>query len=271
MRLQDKFKKEGDFLFRYRSYLPLMLIPLFILVVYSFGSPMYEIKMIEEFIKETNVSDVSIGHYNNILIIIAICVGLAGQGIRILVAGFVPKDTSGRNTKEQKASRLNTKGIYSTCRNPLYLGNFLMMLSPIILVGNWIFILCFCLCFWLYYERIIYAEEAFLSEKFKDDYISWVSNTPCFIPSFKKYIKSDLSFSFKSMLKREYHSLFGLASSLLIVHYIIILIIFSFSDSISKLPPPNYIILGFFVICFIIYLISLFLSKKTNILNVENR
>lgn len=262
MRLKDKFKKDGDFLFRYRSYLPLVLIPLFILVVYSFRSPMYKIAILDGLIY--------IGFYNNALIIIAILVGLVGQGIRILVAGFVPKDTSGRNTKEQKASRLNTKGIYSTCRNPLYLGNFLMMLSPVILVGNWIFILCFCLCFWLYYERIIYAEEAFLSEKFKDDYITWTNNTPCFIPSFKKYVKSDLDFSFKSMLKREYHSLFGLASSLLIVHYITATIVV-FSYPISSLPSPNYIILGFFIICLIIYLISLFLSKKTKILNVENR
>ncbi len=77
--------------------------------------------------------------YNTPLIATAIIIGMLGQGIRIWVAGFAPKDTSGRNTKEQKASVLNHTGLYSLCRNPLYLGNFLMMLAPCILLGNWLF------------------------------------------------------------------------------------------------------------------------------------
>ena len=252
MRLVDSFKKDGDFLFRYRSYLPLFIIPFFIFTLFIYGSPLY---------------DTGGGHaYNNILIIFALFVGLLGQCIRILVAGFVPKGTSGRNTKAQIASVLNTKGLYSTCRNPLYLGNFLMMLSPVILVGNYLFILSFILAFWLYYERIIYSEEAFLSDKFKEQYINWANITPCFIPSFKNYQKSDMEFSFKSMFKREYHSLFGLASSLFIVHYIIIAIALK-----CKMLIPSLIISVFFVISLVIYLVCLFLSKKTNILFVENR
>lgn len=253
MRLVDSFKRDGDFLFRYRSYLPLFIIPFFIFTLFVYGSPLYQ---------EYDMG----GEYNNILIIFALFIGLLGQLIRILVAGFVPKGTSGRNTKAQIASVLNTKGLYSTCRNPLYLGNFLMMLSPIILVGNYLLILSFILAFWLYYERIIYSEEAFLSDKFKEQYINWANKTPCFIPSFKNYQKSDMEFSFKSMLKREYHSLFGLASSLFIVHYIIIAVI-----SKMQMLVPNFIIGAFFVISLVIYLICLFLSKKTNVLFAENR
>ena len=255
MRLVDSFKKDGDFLFRYRSYLPLFIIPFFVFTLISYGSPLYQ---------KHDIS--STGAYNNILILIALGIGLLGQFIRILVAGFVPKGTSGRNTREQIASLLNTKGLYSTCRNPLYLGNFLMMLSPVILVGNWLFILSFILAFWLYYERIIYSEEFFLSDKFKEQYTNWANNTPCFIPSFKHYQKSDMEFSFKSMLKREYHSIFGLASSLFVVHYIIIAIVLK-----MQMLVPSLIITIFFVISLVIYLVCLFLSKKTNILFVENR
>lgn len=262
MRLVDNFKKDGEFLFRYRSYLPLILVPFFILTLFTFGSPLYHINIS---VGGGLLINYDVG-YNNALIIIALLVGLIGQGIRILVAGFVPKDTSGRNTKEQKASRLNTKGLYSICRNPLYLGNFFMMLSPIVLVGNWLFILFFILAFWLYYERIIYSEEAFLSEKFDDEYIQWCQKTPCFIPSFKNYEKSDMEFSFKSMLKREYHSLFGLASSLFVIHYLIIIIVFKLD-----VLMPSYIISAFFLVCLIIYLICLIISKKTNILFVEGR
>ena len=257
MRLVDSLKKDGDFLFRYRSYLPLLYIPIFILALFSYGSPLCS---------NINGGGEEQYSYNNYLIIFALSVGLLGQYIRILVAGFVPKDTSGRNTKEQKTSVLNTKGLYATCRNPLYLGNFLMMLSPVILVGNWLLVLSFILAFWLYYERIIYSEESFLSDKFKEQYINWANKTPCFIPSFKNYQKSDMEFSFKSILKREYHSLFGLASSLFVVHYIVIAVI-----SKMQMLYPSLIISVFFLISLAIYLVCLFLSKKTNILFVENR
>lgn len=252
MRLVERFKKDGDFLFAYRSYLPLILVPFIVLVIYSFHSPLY-----------TN------GTYNNKLIIIALIVGILGQAIRIFVAGFAPKDTSGRNTGGQKAAVLNTSGIYSLCRNPLYLGNFLMMLSPVILVGNWIFALCFALAFWLYYERIIYAEEAFLSDKFGESYKQWANATPCFFPKLSTFTKPTLSFSLKSTLRREYHSLFGLASSLFAVNVIEIFAEWLMGGGIIIMP--NYILSAFFVICFIIYAICRIFVKKTSILKVENR
>lgn len=257
MKLQYQFKKEGDFLFRYRSYLPLFIIPIFLLTLITFDSPLYQ---------ANSISYVNGGGYNNYLIITAIVIGLLGQFIRILVAGFVPQGTSGRNTKRQTAERLNTTGLYSMCRNPLYLGNFLMMLSPVILVGNWLLVLGFCLGFWLYYERIIYAEEAFLSDKFGESYAKWCEKTPCFLPRLKNYKKTDMKFSFKSMLKREYHSLFGLASSLFITQYIIIAIDYKF-----EILTPSWILSVFFGISLVIYLICLILSKMTTILKVDGR
>ena len=253
MRLIEQFKKEGDFLFRWRSYLPLIIVPFMVLVVFSFGSPLF-----------------SDNQYNNVLIIIALLVGIAGQIVRIWVAGFAPKDTSGRNTFGQQAALLNTSGIYSLCRNPLYLGNFLMMLSPVILVGNWIFVGLFALGFWLYYERIICAEEAFLSQKFGESYTKWCDLTPCFIPQFKHYKKSALSFSLKSTLRREYHSLFGLASSLFATN-LIITAITQIALGGGQMPLPNGILSAFFVICLVIYVICRIVVKKTNILCVENR
>ena len=189
-----------------------------------------------------------------------------GQFVRILVAGYVPRDTSGRNTKAQKAEVLNTTGMYSLCRNPLYLGNFLMMLSPVLLLGNWLFALCFTLAFWLYYERIIYAEESFLTQKFGDAYLQWAQNTPAFVPSFRNYTKSTLGFSMKSMLKREYHSLFGLAASLFVVHWIISAYVLG--NVISMFEP---LISAFFVLSAVVYVVMLVLVKSTKIFEIEGR
>ncbi|MGI0406036.1 methyltransferase family protein [Helicobacter himalayensis] len=263
MILKEKFKKEGDFLFRYRSYLPLAIIPMFLLCLWSFGQNL--IYMQGFTISLMGVSPIFSG-YNTALILLALFVGLLGQFVRILVAGYVPRDTSGRNTKEQKANVLNTTGMYSLCRNPLYLGNFLMMLSPIILLGNWLFALVFALGFWLYYERIIYAEEAFLTQKFCDEYLAWAKDTPAFLPNFKAYKKSELDFSMKSMLKREYHSLFGLAVSLAFAYYMIALYAFR-----SFKVPLEPILTVFFVLCALIYVSMLILVKKTKLFEIEGR
>ncbi len=254
MVLKDRFQKDGDFLFRYRSYLPLFIIPVFILCLLSFEQ--YLIFPVFDYING----------YNILLVLLALIVGILGQFIRALVAGYVPSGTSGRNTHAQVAQTLNTTGMYSICRNPLYLGNFFMWLSPVLLLGNWLFVACFILGFWLYYERIIYAEESFLTQKFKQAYLDWASNTPAFIPRFSSYTKSSLDLSIKSMILREYHSVFGLTSSLFVVHYIIAAYTFK-----MLIPPLEPIITSLFVISFVFYVIVRVLVKTTNIFRVEGR
>lgn len=207
------------------------------------------------------------GHYSAFLIAASLIVGILGLVIRIFVAGFAPKDTSGRNTKQQKASALNATGIYSICRNPLYLGNFFMWISPVILVGNWLFVLCFALFFWLYFERIAYAEEVFLREKFGEEFVRYCEKTPAFLPRFSLYQRPATTFSFRSMLRREYQSLFALASSLFLVHYLVALLVVRF----ATLPSFSVILSGFFVLCLMLWIICLFLVKRTKILEVEGR
>lgn len=132
-------------------------------------------------------------------------VSFAGLGIRIWAIGHTPKGTSGRNTKEgQIAEKLNTTGVYSLVRHPLYLGNFLMWLGVILYTGHALLLVAVVAFFWLYYERIMFAEEAFIRKKFGDDYLSWSEKTPPFIPKLKGYIQPELPFSIKNVLKREY-------------------------------------------------------------------
>ncbi len=249
MLLKDEIAKSGNVLFAYRSYIPLVIVPLIIACVLSFGQNL-----------------IGGGGYNLALIWLALIVGCLGQYIRILVAGYVPKGTSGRNTHAQVAESLNTTGMYSLCRNPLYLGNFLMMIAPVLLVGNWLLVFLFCILFWLYYERIIYAEEQFLEQKFGEEYVGWAEKTPAFFPSFRNYTKSILGFSLKTMIKREYHSFFGLTSSLLAANYLIVFFdTFEVSFALSK------ILSIVFVFSAIFYLVVRLLVKKTSFFEVEGR
>jgi len=166
MSLVEEFDKTGNWFFKYRSFLPVILYPLATLVL-SFN-----------FKQDIQLPELTWS-------IICLSISLFGLLIRILVIGFTPKGTSGRNTAKQVAEKLNTRGIYSVVRHPLYLGNFLMWFGIILYVNNiWFAIVC-TLLFWLYYERIMFAEEQFLKGKFGEQYLKWSLTAPPFFPKLK--------------------------------------------------------------------------------------
>jgi protein-S-isoprenylcysteine O-methyltransferase Ste14 len=180
MALREELKVQGDFLFRYRSYFPLILLVFGLaMIVVGKGS---QIWMEEP----------------------AIFVSLLGLIIRAHAVAFSGSNTSGRNTDVgQVAEMLNTKGLYSITRNPLYVGNYFMWLGIAMLTCNIWFVGIFTLIFWIYYERIVYAEEEFLREKFGGVYLQWAANTPIFIPFKLRWQRSDSPFLWKKVLKQE--------------------------------------------------------------------
>jgi hypothetical protein len=134
-------------------------------------------------------------------------VSLLGELVRILTVGFTPRGTSGRNTDEgQVAEEINTTGIYSVIRHPLYAGNFLMWLGPVLFLKSVWFTLFFFLVYWIYYERIMFAEEQFLRKKFGEAYDKWSENVAAILPTRVKFIRTKLPFSILNVLKREYNS-----------------------------------------------------------------
>jgi len=186
MGLNEEFERSGNWLFRRRSYIPALLFIPACLVIW-FGSP--------EWIPFNNLWW-SAG---------CMLVSFAGLAVRIWAIGHTPKGTSGRNTREgQVAEKLNTEGVYSLVRHPLYLGNFLMWLGIILYTGNISLLIATVAFFWIYYERIMFAEEAFIRRKFEDEFSLWAANTPPFLPKISGYKKPDLPFSLKNVLKREY-------------------------------------------------------------------
>jgi protein-S-isoprenylcysteine O-methyltransferase Ste14 len=189
MALREDLKKQGDFLFRYRSYLPLVLL-LSGLAVMLVG-------------ELTGGKGPGAG-YQAWMEDPAIFVSLLGLAIRVHAVGFSGENTSGRNTGDgQIAETLNTKGLYSLTRNPLYVGNYFMWLGIAMLTCNLWFVGIFTLIFWIYYERIIFAEEEFLREKFGDVYLKWAAEIPIFIPYKLKWQRSGSPFQWRKVLKEE--------------------------------------------------------------------
>ena len=66
---------------------------------------------------------------------------------------------------------------------------------------NIYFIIIVSLIYWLYYERIMFAEERFLERKFTDNYIKWSEGRPAFIPSFRNYVKIEARDKVQRILK----------------------------------------------------------------------
>jgi protein-S-isoprenylcysteine O-methyltransferase Ste14 len=245
MALVHELENTGNWLFKRRSWLPVVLVVIGIIVMYLVNRQAILFDMRDE--------------------LVFLGVSLLGEVIRILTVGFAPKNTSGRNTVNgQLADELNVTGIYSVIRHPLYVGNFFMWLGPVLFLRSISYTIIFCLVYWLYYERIIFAEEQFLRRKFGEAYDKWSEFVSPFIPYPFKFVAPRLPFSVRNVLKREYNS------------FINIFVIFTLLDLFR-----NYFLSGriyltemwiyLSIAALIIWLIIRTIHKKTRWLEVEGR
>jgi len=246
MALREEFERTGNWFFRWRSYLPLAVIAIFLLALRDYEYPGHSERL------------------DHLWEAFCLIVSFFGLGIRIFTIGYTPKGTSGRNTKKQVADTLNTTGMYSIVRNPLYLGNFFMGFGIALFANHWWLTLIYILAFWLYYERIIFAEEAYLRENFGNEYLDWANVTPVFIPKLRKYKKADLPFSIKNVLRRKYNGFFAV---------IIVMFLLETVGEFFAVGEFDYDV-GWVVLLsigFIIWLTLRTLKKYTTLLNVEGR
>jgi hypothetical protein len=84
----------------------------------------------------------------------------------------------------------------------------------------WWFSLIVMLVFWLYYERIMFAEEEFLREKFGVYYLDWSEKTPAFIPNIKQWHSANTTFLIRKAIKNEYKSSFAVIVAFTILEVI---------------------------------------------------
>ena len=191
MGIGSEIVRQGNWLFRWRSYLPLaVLVPLGIGVAtmkWPFGS--YRVHEYWEFL--------------------SLVVSLLGVAMRVITVAHTPRGTSGRNTHGQVAESLNTTGVYSMVRHPLYVGNFLIGLGVFLIPMEGWLVAIYTLSFCIYYERIMAAEEHFLRGKFGAAFNEWAVRTPAFVPNPRLWTRPALPFSLRNVLKREYTA-FGL-------------------------------------------------------------
>jgi protein-S-isoprenylcysteine O-methyltransferase Ste14 len=197
--LTQELARQGDWLFRHRSYVPLVLLPFAILVVALHPHRWTDVLWLQRVYE--------LG---------CLFISLLGVAVRGMSLGWAQAGSSGRNTKEQIAENLNTFGMYSVCRHPLYLGNILMMLGIALFTRSLLFSTVGLLFYVLVYERIIAAEERFLEGKFGDTFRTWAETTPALIPQWVLWKKPPSSFSFRAAIKGEFYGVTALFITMLL-------------------------------------------------------
>ncbi|MBO4489337.1 MAG: DUF1295 domain-containing protein [Bacteroidales bacterium] len=210
MALIQEFERTGNLLFKYRGQIPVLIFLIALPVVCLTNQDWY--------------AEVGLGHYNAwyiTLCVLAFLISLAGLVLRAYTVSTTPKGTSGRNTRTQVADTLNTQGIYSVVRHPLYLANYLIWAGILVFTMNvWAFLIV-SLLYCLYYERIMFAEEAFLRSRFGEQFEEWSARVPAFLPRLRNREKSPMTFSWKTFVRREYVTFYSTIFTYTLTDYLL--------------------------------------------------
>ncbi len=195
MRLVDHMTQSGRVLFRGRSFIPLVLVPL--LIIPFRMSRTGELPLAWE--------------------LLAGGVAISGEVLRFLVAGRVAPGTSERSTTSARAESLSTTGAYSLVRHPLYVANTLTMVGLSLFPGLWYLPVIVIIASVLYYERIAIHEESFLESRFGEDFRRWSRRVPAVVPRISRYVPTTQKFSWRQALEREFNGILAIAVSLFVL------------------------------------------------------
>jgi protein-S-isoprenylcysteine O-methyltransferase Ste14 len=141
--------------------------------------------------------------------VLGFCLALGGQGIRMAVIGYAPIK-SGGSRKKVAAEELVTNGLLNHVRNPLYVGNIMVMVGLVAIHGNpWVCVLGVAVTVFGYCA-IVAAEEAFLSRQFGAEYAEYCRRVPRWIPRLRGLRQSlaSLEFHRRRVILQEYGSVY---------------------------------------------------------------
>lgn len=114
-----------------------------------------------------------------------------GELIRVWSAGYLTK-----------LSGLVTAGPFAMCRNPLYIGSFLMSLGYFVMCSRTDVLIIGTVLFWILHGAAVTYEERLLREKFGDDFANYCKIVPRFLPRLSGY-KGQGSFSFRQVMAND--------------------------------------------------------------------
>lgn len=181
----------GNLLFHFRNY----LFPVIILSLAVFSRPQLPFGS---------------ASWDAWLDLLGFLVAATGQGLRFLTIGYdyIKRGGLDRNIY---ADRLVTRGVFGHCRNPLYVGNFLIFAGMTLMLNSTLmYVVGLPLCLFAY-AAIIRAEEEYLRRHFGAEYDEYLQRVNRLWPRWKNFSHSieGMEFSWKRVMTKEYNTTFG--------------------------------------------------------------
>lgn len=182
----------GNFFFKYRNWI-------FILFYAALFIPSWPL------FSQNQSGD----HYYLWPVIIGLIVTIMGQLIRGFTIGLAYIVRGGKEGKPY-AEGLVTEGIFNHCRNPLYVGNILMLLGVGILANSLVYVAIVIPIFLFVYQAIVLAEENFLRGKFGNGYDEYCKNVNRWWPGLKGIGKTfgRVQFNWRRWILKEHTTQF---------------------------------------------------------------
>lgn len=198
-RVASEVTRLGRFAFRYRDY----LAPLGLVLILACTRP-------QPFFHSERL-DIALD-------IVGLGVATCGQIIRILVIGYAYIQRGGIN-KQLAASRLVCEGIYGHSRNPMYVGNFLLLAGLAIIYHSVVVYLVALPVYVLAILAIIKSEEDFLQEKFGSEYEDYCRRVNRFLPRLHnlRTTLAGMHFDWRRVVRKEYGTTFAWISVALLL------------------------------------------------------
>ncbi|MBC7851206.1 MAG: isoprenylcysteine carboxylmethyltransferase family protein [Chitinophagaceae bacterium] len=151
-------------------------------------------------------------------IILGLFITVGGQLIRGATIGLAYIIRGGKDGKPH-AEGLVTEGIFNHCRNPLYVGNILMLLGVGVLSNSLLYVAIMIPLFLFIYQSIVVAEEHYLSGKFGPSYDAYCARVNRWIPqingiggTFRR-----MYFNWRRWILKEYNTQFVWMSGITLI------------------------------------------------------
>ncbi|MCF0070600.1 isoprenylcysteine carboxylmethyltransferase family protein [Dyadobacter sp. CY261] len=141
-------------------------------------------------------------------VILGLLITFSGEIIRGITIGLAYIIRGGRD-KKVYAETLVTEGIFRHCRNPLYVGNILMLLGVGVVANSLIYVGIVMPLFLFIYQAIVLAEENFLRNKFGAQFDAYCGRVSRWLISPSGILETlkGMRFNYKRWLLKEYNTL----------------------------------------------------------------
>ena len=204
MNVAERMLTDGHRLFKSRSIVPLTVLPVVILAL-----------------PDSSRAAAELGDTGRLVVQwLSLAVAFTGLLIRCVTVAYAPDGTSSRDTRALRAPSLNTTGMYSIVRHPLYLGAGVMWIGIAMSLRVWWLVVIVALAYWIYAERLMIVEEAFLAKTFPGEFPRWAARTNAVVPRLSGWVPASGSLQIKR-LSSEHNGLLTIGVAFPLLQYLV--------------------------------------------------